>query len=68
MKCAQFAHLQLGSNKEAAAIAAACGSRLEVKADYFRSGDHRAETDGDLEACGVEVPSGPVLMLQRDTV
>lgn len=52
----------------AAAAAAACGSRLEVKADYFRSGDHRAETDGDLGAFGMEVPSGPVLMLRRQRV
>lgn len=26
------------------------------------------ETDGDLEACSTEVPSGSVLMLQRDTL
>lgn len=51
-----------------AAAAAACGSRLEVKADYFRSGDHRVETDGDLGAFGMEVPSGSVLMLRRQSV
>lgn len=56
------------TDEEASAAAAACGSRLEVKADYFRSGDHRAETDGDLGAFGMEVPSGPVLMLRRQRV
>lgn len=55
------------TDKEEAAEAA-CVSRLEVKADYFRPGDHGMETDGDLGAFGMEVPPGPVLMLRRERV
>ena len=34
------------------------GWRVKVKVDNFRSGDHRAETDGDLPHLGSRFPQG----------